>query len=68
MRVSYAPSIADQNSMVAGADGGEDDFASRLPGHLGERYRALMAPSYRPVEEVMPILEEICGKYGGQSL
>ena len=64
MRVSYAPSIADQNSMVAGADGGEDDFASRLPGRLGERYRALMAPSYRPVDEVMPILEEICRKYG----
>ncbi len=64
MRVSYAPSVADQNSMVAGADGGEEDFASRLPGHLGERYRALMAPSYRPVDEVMPILEEICRKYG----
>ena len=25
MRVSYAPSIADQNSMVAGADGGEEE-------------------------------------------
>ena len=64
MRVSYAPSIADQNSMVAGADGGEEHFASQLPEHLADRYRSLMAPSYRPVEEVMPILEEICRKYG----
>ena len=64
MRVSYAPSIADQNSMVAGADGGEEDFASQLPEHLADRYRSLMAPSYLPVEEVMPILEEICRKYG----
>ena len=65
MRVSYAPSVADQNSMVAGADGGEEDFASGLPGDLAERYRSLMAPSYLPVDEVMPILEEICRKYGG---
>ncbi len=65
MRVSYAPSIADQNSMVVGPRGDEDDFASGLPENLSERYRSLMAPSYRPIEEVMPILEEICRKYGG---
>ena len=65
MRVSYAPSVADQNSMVAGAHGGEEDFASGLPGDLAERYRSLMAPSYLPVREVMPVLEEICRKYGG---
>ena len=65
MRVSYAPSIADQNSMVVGPRGDEDDFASGLPEDLSERYRSLMAPSYRPIEEVMPILEEICRKYGG---
>ena len=65
MRVSYAPSVADQNSMVAGAGGGEEEFAATMPGDLGERYRAFMAPSYRPVDEVMPILEEICSKYGG---
>ena len=64
MRVSYAPSVVDQNSMVAGAGGGEQDFASQMPGDLAERYRAFMAPSYWPVAEVMPVLEEICRKYG----
>jgi len=64
MRVSYAPMIADQNSMVAGPRGGEEDFASQLPGDLAEQYRSFMAPSYSPVEEVIPALEEICAKYG----
>ncbi|MCI0810212.1 MAG: amidohydrolase family protein, partial [Chloroflexi bacterium] len=31
MRVSYAPSIANQNSMVAGAGGGEEEFAAQMP-------------------------------------
>ncbi|MFQ6030677.1 MAG: amidohydrolase family protein [Dehalococcoidia bacterium] len=63
MRVSYAPSIADQNSMVAGPNGGEEDFAAQLPGELAERYRTIMGRSYRSTEEVMGILEEICAKY-----
>ena len=64
MRVSYAPMIADQNSLVAGARGGEAEFASQLPQELAERFTSLMAPRYRPVEEVMSNLEEICAKYG----
>ena len=64
MRVSYAPSVVDQNSMVAGADGGEEDFAARMPPNLADRYRSFMAPSYWPVADVMPVLEEICQKYG----
>ncbi len=64
MRVSYAPSVVDQNSMVAGTGGGEQDFASQMPGDLAERYRSFMSPSYWPVAEVMPVLEEICQKYG----
>lgn len=64
MRVSYAPSVVDQNSMVAGPNGGESDFAAQLPADLAERYRSLMAPSYWPVAEIMPVLEEICRKYG----
>jgi 5-methylthioadenosine/S-adenosylhomocysteine deaminase len=64
MRVSYAPSIADQNSMVAGARGGEEEFANQLPGDLAERYKSFMARGYLPVAEVMPVLEEICAKYG----
>ena len=31
---------------------------------MGERYESFMLKGYRPVEEVMPILEEICKKYG----
>ena len=64
MRVSYAPSVVDQNSMVAGSSGGEADFAAQMPSDLAERYRSFMAPSYWPVAEVMPVLEEICRKYG----
>jgi cytosine/adenosine deaminase-related metal-dependent hydrolase len=64
MRVSYAPSVADQNSIVAGARGGEEEFASQLPGDLAERFKFFMGRSYRPVEEVMGRLEEVCAKYG----
>ena len=64
MRVSYAPSVVDQNSMVAGPGGGEADFAAQMPPELAERYRSFMAPSYRPVDEIMPVLEEISRKYG----
>jgi 5-methylthioadenosine/S-adenosylhomocysteine deaminase len=64
MRVSYAPSIADQNSMVAGARGGEEEFANQLPVELAERYKSFMARGYLPVGEVLPVLEEICAKYG----
>jgi len=64
MRVSYAPSIADQNSIIAGAGGGEDEFAAQLPGDLAERFKSFMARGYLPVAEVMLCLEEICAKYG----
>ncbi len=64
MRVSYAPSVVDQNSMVAGPGGGEEDFAAQLPQELAERYRSLMAPSYWPVSNVIPVLDDICRKYG----
>ena len=64
MRVSYAPSVVDQNSMVAGSGGGEGDFSAQMPSELAERYRSFMAPGYWPVAEVMPVLEEICRKYG----
>ena len=64
MRVSYAPFIGDQNSMVAGPGGGEDDFASQLPRGLAQRYKSFMAGSYIPVEEALPALEDIFAKYG----
>ena len=64
MRVSYAPLVADQNSMVAGLGGGEADFAARMPPDLAERFLSFMAPSYWPAADVIPALEEICRKYG----
>ena len=64
MRVSYAPSVVDQNSMVAGAGGGEADFAAQMPPELAERYRSFMAPSYWRADEIIPVLEDICRKYG----
>ena len=44
MRVSYAPLVADQNSIVAGSGGGEADFAAQMPPDLAERFRSFMAP------------------------
>ena len=64
MRVSYAPLVADQNSMVAGSGGGEAEFAARMPSDLAEQFLSFMAPSYWPVAEIIPALEEICRKYG----
>ncbi len=64
MRVSYAPSVVDQNSMVAGAGGGEADFAAQMPPELAERYLSFMAPSYWPADEIIPVLDDICRKYG----
>ena len=64
MRVSYAPSVVDQNSMVAGPRGGEADFTAQMPVEVAERYRSLMAPSYWPVADIMPVLGEISEKYG----
>ncbi len=66
MRVSYAPIVTDQNSMVAGQRGGEEEFTSRLPVGLAERYRAFMARSYLPVDETVAALDDICRKYAGE--
>ncbi len=62
MRASYAPGAVDQNSLVS-LDG-EAAFASQLPGDLGERFSSFMGQTYRPVDELMGNLEQICSKYG----
>ena len=67
MRVSYAPMVADQNSLVAGARGGEAEFASQLPPELAERFTSFMTPRYLPVDELIDGLEEICTKYGNNN-
>ena len=67
MRVSYAPAVADQHMLVVGAWGNELEFAAQLPGGLGERFTSFMSGGYRPVEETMEVLEEICRKYGNNT-
>ncbi len=67
MRVSYAPSVADQHALVVGPQGNELEFAAQLAGDLGERFTSLMAGGYRPVEELMAAMDEICRKYGNNT-
>ena len=64
MRVSYAPMVANQDTLVAGPRGGEAEFAAQLPRDLGERFTSMMSRRYRPVEETIPVLEEISRTYG----
>ena len=46
MRVSYAPLVANQNALVSGPRGGEEELAAQLPGELADRFRSLMAQGY----------------------
>ncbi len=64
MRVSYAPTVADQNSLIVGTRGDEREFATLLPGELRERFANFMGRGYAPVEEWMGALEAVFGKYG----
>lgn len=66
MRVSYGPLLVNQNSSIAGARGGEKEFAAELPSDLAERYKTYMG-GYLPIEDVISNIEEICKKYGGNS-
>ena len=64
MRASFAPIAQDKDAVVVGANGGETEFASQLPGELAERFLNHLAPSYPPAEESMANLDAICQKYG----
>ena len=64
MRVSYAPSVANQNAHIVGARGDEKDFIATMPGELGERYASFVGQAYASTEEYMSALEEIFQKYG----
>ncbi|MCE2405589.1 MAG: amidohydrolase family protein [Dehalococcoidia bacterium] len=64
MRVSYCPSVADQNSLVS--LGTEAGFAATLPPELAERFTSFMAASYRPVEETIEAFEEISERWGNR--
>ena len=65
VRLSYAPNLQDQNSMIAGPRGGEEDFFQTLPPELGRRFQAFMANSYVPVDEMIGQSEDLFRKYHG---
>ena len=65
MRVSYAPLVANQNALVSGSEGGEEELAAQLPSELAEPFRSLMARGYQPVQDVIDLLEAVSSKYGG---
>jgi 5-methylthioadenosine/S-adenosylhomocysteine deaminase len=66
MRVSLGITVTDQNSLVAGAKGGEDAFASRLPADLARRFQAFVNRRYRPLDELTAGAEEICARYADE--
>ena len=53
IRVSFARMVYDQNRLVAGSRGGEEDFTSQLPTGLAERFKSFMAQAY--------LSTEVCG-------
>ena len=64
MRVSYAPSVRDQDATVSGSRGGEAELAAQMPPELAERYMAPLRAVYLPVDDLMASMEAICQKYG----
>ncbi len=63
IRVSYGAGITNQNNLVAGARGGEEDFAAQLPTDLARRFKSFLAQAYFSAEEHISNLQEICEKY-----
>ena len=63
MRVSYAPMLANKDSLLVGSRGGEDEFATHLPEDLSKRFRDLTGPSYLPAEEIIAMVEDLHEKY-----
>lgn len=63
VRLSYAPNLQDQNSMIAGPRGGEKEFFSRLPEELRSRFEAFMAGSYVSVDEMVSQSADLFVKY-----
>ena len=65
VRLSYAPNLQDQNSMIAGPRGGEKEFFRQLPPELGRRFEAFMGKSYVPVDDMIGQSEDLFKKYHG---
>ena len=63
MRVSYAPMLVNRDSLVVGAGGGEEEFASQLPHELSDRFKSLLNRSYLPAKEVIARADDLYEKY-----
>jgi len=67
MRVSYGAAIRNQNYLVSGIEGGEENFTAQLPVDLAKRFESFMRKSYLPTEEHIAHVEAICSKYADNS-
>ncbi len=63
MRVSYAPEIVNQNTIIAGPNGGEKEFAARLPTDLKRRFTSFFDKEHLPVEELISRNEDVFSRY-----
>ena len=63
MRISYAPNLQDQNSLVAGPRGGEIEFSNSLPETLKTQFSLFMNKGYWPLNELLGASEDLFKKY-----
>ncbi len=63
MRVSYGKSVSNQNYLVAGQHGGEEDFVSQLPADLAQRFKSFMSQIYLTSSEHLSMVQDLCTKY-----
>ncbi len=65
IRVSYGTLICNQNNLIAGPKGGDEELLSQLPADLATRFRSFITPSYLSKEEYISNVEEVLTKYAG---
>jgi len=67
MRLSYAPGLSNQNYLIVGEKGDEEDFVSQLPEQLAKRFKAFASKAYLPTEKHIANTQQILIKYTGNS-
>jgi cytosine/adenosine deaminase-related metal-dependent hydrolase len=67
IRISYGTLISNQNRLVAGPEGGDEELASQLPASLATRFKSYMVPSYLSTEEHVSNVEEVLARYADNS-